>query len=221
MFNNQIYGLTKGQYSPTSEVGQGHQVDAVRVARHAVQPDQPGARRRGQLRGPHPRHGPQAHDGDVPPGPRPQGRRLRRDLPELQRLQRRCVRDRSPARNAGDMLIPLDARRADPLRRRRRAVRRRSTPTARPASSRWPTSARTTSSCTTRPATTPAWPSCCQPAGPRPLRAHARSACSGPSTDPSTPPRPPSSSPPPRSAGPGDLEGLLHSGATWTVGDKN
>ena len=28
LFNNRIYGLTKGQYSPTSEVGQGHQVDA-------------------------------------------------------------------------------------------------------------------------------------------------------------------------------------------------
>ena len=39
MFNNQIYGLTKGQYSPTSEVGQGHQVVAVRLARPPVQPD--------------------------------------------------------------------------------------------------------------------------------------------------------------------------------------
>ena len=38
LFNNQIYGLTKGQYSPTSEVGQGHQVDAVRLARPPVQP---------------------------------------------------------------------------------------------------------------------------------------------------------------------------------------
>ena len=39
LFNNQIYGLTKGQYSPTSEVGQGHQVDAVRQPRPPVQPD--------------------------------------------------------------------------------------------------------------------------------------------------------------------------------------
>ena len=38
MFNNQIYGLTKGQYSPTSEVGQGHQVDPVRQPRPPVQP---------------------------------------------------------------------------------------------------------------------------------------------------------------------------------------
>jgi 2-oxoglutarate ferredoxin oxidoreductase subunit beta len=26
LFNNEIYGLTKGQYSPTSQTGQGHQV---------------------------------------------------------------------------------------------------------------------------------------------------------------------------------------------------
>ena len=38
MFNNQIYGLTKGQYSPTSELGQGHQVHAVRQPRPPVQP---------------------------------------------------------------------------------------------------------------------------------------------------------------------------------------
>ena len=94
MFNNQIYGLTKGQYSPTSEVGQGHQVDAVRLPRPPVQPAVAGPRRRGHLRGPHPRHGPRPHDGDVPPGPRPQGRGLRRDLPELQRLQRRRLRGR-------------------------------------------------------------------------------------------------------------------------------
>ena len=31
LFNNRIYGLTKGQYSPTSELGQDHQVDADRA----------------------------------------------------------------------------------------------------------------------------------------------------------------------------------------------
>ena len=35
LFNNRIYGLTKGQASPTSELGQGHQVDAVRLDRRA------------------------------------------------------------------------------------------------------------------------------------------------------------------------------------------
>ena len=47
LFNNQIYGLTKGQYSPTSRGGQGHEVDAVRLGRPPVQPDRAGARRRG------------------------------------------------------------------------------------------------------------------------------------------------------------------------------
>ena len=74
MFNNQIYGLTKGQYSPTSELGQGHEVVAVRLARPPVQPDLGRARRRGDVRRPHPRHGPQAHDGGVPAGPRARGR---------------------------------------------------------------------------------------------------------------------------------------------------
>ena len=72
---------------------QGHQVDAVRLARPRRSTRSAlalGAE--ATLRGPHPRHGPQAHDGDVPPGPRPQGRGVRRDLPELQRLQRRRVR---------------------------------------------------------------------------------------------------------------------------------
>ena len=81
-----------------------------------------GPRRRGQLRGPHPRHGPQAHDGDVPAGPRPQGRGVRRGLPELQRLQRRRLRGRSRPRTVRDRHAhPAAPRRADPLRRRGRA----------------------------------------------------------------------------------------------------
>ena len=53
LFNNRIYGLTKGQYSPTSELGQDHQVDADGLGRHPVQPGLAGARRRGDLRRPH------------------------------------------------------------------------------------------------------------------------------------------------------------------------
>ena len=71
---------------------QDHEVDAVRLARPPVQPDLGRARRRGDVRRPHPRHGPQAHDGDVPPGARAPGRVVRRGVPELQRLQRRRVR---------------------------------------------------------------------------------------------------------------------------------
>ena len=100
---------------------QGHQVHAVRLARPPVQPAVGGPRRRGQLRGPHPRHGPRPHDRDVPAGPRPPGRGVRRDLPELQRLQRRRLRGHhgqaGPRRHAD----PARPRRADPLRCRRRS----------------------------------------------------------------------------------------------------
>ena len=61
LFNNQIYGLTKGQASPTSELGQGHQVDPVRRRRSSVQPGRAGARRRGDVRG--------ADDRPRPPPP--------------------------------------------------------------------------------------------------------------------------------------------------------
>jgi 2-oxoglutarate/2-oxoacid ferredoxin oxidoreductase subunit beta len=84
LFNNEIYGLTKGQYSPTSRVGTRTpstpygSVDrpaalrlrarlrrALRGARHR-RVEEPARRAEGR--------------------PRPQGRGLRRDLPELHRL---------------------------------------------------------------------------------------------------------------------------------------
>ena len=92
LFNNQIYGLTKGQYSPTSEVGKVTKSTPFGSLDHPFNPLSRRARRRGDVRRPHARHGPQAHDRDVPARPRAQGRRVRRDLPELQRLQRRRVR---------------------------------------------------------------------------------------------------------------------------------
>ena len=39
LFNNRIYGLTKGQYSPTSELGKVTKSTPLRLARPAVQPD--------------------------------------------------------------------------------------------------------------------------------------------------------------------------------------
>ena len=71
---------------------QGHEVVAVRLARPPVQPDLGRARRRGDVRGPHPRHGPQAHAWRCSGGRTSTRARVRRDLPELQRLQRRRVR---------------------------------------------------------------------------------------------------------------------------------
>ena len=73
---------------------EGHQVDPVREPRPPVQPAVARHRRRGQLRGPHPRHGPRPHARDLPAGPRPPGLGLRRGLPELQRLQRPRLRRR-------------------------------------------------------------------------------------------------------------------------------
>ena len=49
LFNNRIYGLTKGQYSPTSEVGK-IQVDADGLAGSAVQSRVTRAGRRGHVR---------------------------------------------------------------------------------------------------------------------------------------------------------------------------
>ena len=58
---------------------QGHEVDAVRFARPPVQPDLGRVGRGGDVRRPHARHGPQAHDRGVPPGQRaPRGRRSSR-----------------------------------------------------------------------------------------------------------------------------------------------
>ena len=92
LFNNRIYGLTKGQYSPTSEVGKVTKSSPFGRIDPPFNPLAGGARRRGELRRPHPRPRPQAHDRDVPGGPRPPRRVVRRDLPELQRVQRRRVR---------------------------------------------------------------------------------------------------------------------------------
>ena len=50
LFNNEIYGLTKGQYSPTSRVGTRSPVDAVRLGRPPGQPLRLRARRGRALR---------------------------------------------------------------------------------------------------------------------------------------------------------------------------
>ena len=104
MFNNQIYGLTKGQYSPTSEQGKvtgstpygsvdypfnplsvALGAEATFVAR-AIDTDKAGA------------------DQRSPPCRFPSRRGVRRDPPELQHLQRRCIRLR--ARRQGEPPVP-------------------------------------------------------------------------------------------------------------------
>ena len=85
LFNNEIYGLTKGQYSPTSRDRHALALDAVRIGRPAG-----GAVhvRAGIGRAVHrARHRrPQEPARRAQGRPRPQGRELRRNLPELHRL---------------------------------------------------------------------------------------------------------------------------------------
>ena len=116
LFNNEIYGLTKGQYSPTSREGTrspstplgsvDHALSATRFAlgagarfvARAVDTDQ--KRLPGILKA--------AHGA--------QGNLVRRDLPELHRLQRRRVRRVHRAQDrAGDADLP-GARQAAHLR---------------------------------------------------------------------------------------------------------
>ena len=59
MFNNQIYGLTKGQYSPTSEVGKVTKSTPFGSLDHPFNPCRLALGAEATLRGPHPRHGPQ------------------------------------------------------------------------------------------------------------------------------------------------------------------
>ena len=93
LFNNQIYGLTKGQYSPTRPLGTRNEVDADGLARLAVQPALDRARRGGDVRRALDRHRHEAPDrGAARAPPTHKGSALRRDLPELQRLQRRRLR---------------------------------------------------------------------------------------------------------------------------------
>ena len=100
---------------------QGDEVDADGLARLPVQPGFACDRRGGDVRGPVDRHRPQAPDLGAAPRGRPQGHRLRRDLPELQHLQRRRLRrGQGPPREPD----PPRARPSDPLRRGRRARRR-------------------------------------------------------------------------------------------------
>ena len=116
------------------------------------------------------------------------------------------------------MLIPLDARPADPLRRRRREGRRHGHRRPAARSSRWPTWARTPSSCTTRTAPDPSLAFALARLSrsvhePTPIgvfraverpeyadRGRAASCCAAA-----------------EQKGPGDLGALLRSNGTWTV----
>ena len=68
LFNNRIYGLTKGQYSPTSVLGPGHQEHAQRRDRQPAASAVGGHRLRGDVRGPLDRRQHQAPVDDAQAG---------------------------------------------------------------------------------------------------------------------------------------------------------
>ena len=120
LFNNRIYGLTKGQYSPDVRAGQDHQV-ARRWGRSTTRSTRcrwrSAPRRRSSARtlDSDRKH---LHVGAARRG-RPRGHRAGRDLPELQHLQRRRVRRPQGLRDPRRLDDPARARPAAALRRRR------------------------------------------------------------------------------------------------------
>ena len=91
LFNNKIYGLTKGQYSPTSELGKVTKSTPMGSLDWPVQPALARDRRRGDVRRARDRHRQGGHDRGAARGGRASRQRVRRDLPELPDLQRRRV----------------------------------------------------------------------------------------------------------------------------------
>ncbi len=88
MFNNKIYGLTKGQYSPTSEIGKKTKSTPFGTGRPPVQSYLSRDRRRSHLRRALGRRFSAAPQGHAEKSGRAPGLRLRRDSAELQHLQR-------------------------------------------------------------------------------------------------------------------------------------
>ncbi len=117
LFNNRIYGLTKGQYSPTSEPGKITKSTPMGSVDTPVQPDLARARRGGDVRGAHARQRPRPpHRGAPGRGCAP-WHRARRDLPELPDLQRRRVRRAQGQGRGRGPPGPAGARRAGADRR--------------------------------------------------------------------------------------------------------
>ena len=101
LFNNRIYGLTKGQYSPTSELGKITKSTPAGSADSPFNPLSLALGAEATLRRPHHRLGPQAPAVGAAGRGRARGLGVRGDLPELQHLQRRRVRRCSRTRPPG------------------------------------------------------------------------------------------------------------------------
>ena len=127
LFNNEIYGLTKGQYSPTSRIGTrspstpfGSVDRPLRPCAFAL-----GSGARFVARGIDVHKG---LAGRAEGRARPPRRELRRDLPELRGLQRRRVRAVHRARIRRRQAIVAAGRREDAVRGRDQGHRARSRP---------------------------------------------------------------------------------------------
>ena len=92
LFNNRIYGLTKGQYSPTSEPGKITKSTPMGSVDTPFNPISLALGRRGDVRRPHPRLRARPPDRGAPGRRSPPRHELRGDLPELPDLQRRRLR---------------------------------------------------------------------------------------------------------------------------------
>ena len=86
LFNNEIYGLTKGQYSPTSRDRHAQPSTPFGSVDRPINPCTLRARQRRALRRARHRR-PQESARRAQGRPRPSRRQLRRNLPELRRLQ--------------------------------------------------------------------------------------------------------------------------------------
>ena len=128
LFNNRIYGLTKGQYSPTSEEGKVTKSTPMGSVDYPFNPVSLALGAEATFVGPRAGLRPQGpHRGAARRGRAPR-HRAGGDLPELPDLQRRrfdVLRKGDEAASAAD---PAGARRADPVRaggrRRPRDLRR-------------------------------------------------------------------------------------------------
>ena len=175
MLNNQIYGLTKGQYSPTSEQGKVTGSTPMGSVDYPFNPLSRRARRGGDVRRAGDRHRQARADQRAAQSGRAQGRRVRRDLPELQHLQRRRLRLRS--RREGEPPLPRARQaggrhrhhaRRDRLRHGVRTLTdqlRARTASSRSASSETFSATATTNSCR-RSSTTPRATATCRPSSP-------------------------------------------------------
>ena len=100
LLNNQIYGLTKGQYSPTSEFGKKTKSSPLGTIEQPIHPIAIALAAEGDLRRAHGVRRPGASGQDARGGGPAQGNFVRRDPAELRRVQRQRVGKLQRSRHA-------------------------------------------------------------------------------------------------------------------------